>query len=102
MTSEQLPAILAALEEKLEDFKELEDYDELKMPDIGVNQMILFDTLIDLTKQIIQRDYQLDILKDAMQRFFTVFEEMAEAGFPQPAEETIDNLRNVYHSLLYA
>ena len=63
-----LPAIVAALEDKLQEFKDMDDYTKLSKHDLAVNIQILFDMLADLAKYMVIKAYTIDIIDKIISR----------------------------------
>jgi chromosome segregation ATPase len=86
-----LPAIVAALEEKLEEFHEMDDYTKLSKRDLAVNIQILFDCLHDLAEYMVIKAYTIDILDKIISRrttkIFGSDEEIEEKAEREKAEQ---------------
>jgi len=80
-----MPNVLMALEAKMEEYNEMEDLGKITKRELAINQEILLDSLIDLSRFAVLTKYKLDILDRAVEG--TTTEELTEEE-KKAADET--------------
>ena len=91
-----MPAVIAAVEESMAEFDDLDNLESITKRKLALNQMMLFDAVGDICKYITIKFYQVDLISKGFKKVYTMLTEILEDE--ELSEDVRDKLEKVNNS----